>query len=92
MKGFTSLLFVAVLVSVVGCGSSEKTPSTSVDGVARKVRAAWSKEPSCRRPAGAAHWGCSIGSYHCRGVVTDRGSAISCLKPGAAVFFKVQPR
>jgi hypothetical protein len=91
MKGFTSLLFVTVLVSMVGCGSSERMPSTSGDGVARKVRAAWTKEPSCRRPRGASRWGCSVGSYHCQGVVADRGSSITCSKPGAAVFFKVQP-
>ena len=91
MKRFTPLLLVAVLVLAGGCGSSEKTTSPVVDGMARKVRAAWMKEPSCRRPMGASRWGCSVGSYRCRGVVTGRGSSISCLKPGGAVFFRVPP-
>lgn len=91
MKRFTALLLVTVLVLAVGCGSSEKTTSSKVDGTARKVRAAWTKEPSCRRPMGASHWACSVGSYRCRGVVTDRGSSIECSKPGAALFFRVPP-
>jgi hypothetical protein len=91
MRAFTALLLVTVLVLAGGCGSSERTTSTEVEGVARKVRAAWMKEPSCRQPAGASRWGCSVGSYRCRGVATDRGSSISCSKPGAAVFFKAEP-
>jgi len=87
------LPIVALLALLVGCGDSaeESTPSPvgSGDAVTREVRAAWARNPSCKPPKGASRWGCSVGSYRCQGVVTDRGWSISCSKPGRSIAFRV---
>jgi hypothetical protein len=84
-----TLLALALLP---GCGGdSTTTDSDSVGTRAPKVREAWERTPSCQRPDGASRWGCSVGSYRCQGVVTDRGWSISCAKPGKSVAFTVRP-
>jgi hypothetical protein len=95
MRLAASLLIVALLVLPAGCGDSvEETTSAPVengDVLTREVRAAWERNPSCKPPQGASRWGCSVDSYRCQGVVTDRGWSISCSKPGRSVGFTVRP-
>ena len=55
------------------------------------MRAAFVASPDCRPPDGASRWGCSVGSYRCQGVVTDRGWSVSCAKPGRSIAFRVRP-
>lgn len=91
---FAILALVALLSS--GCGGSddETTGAPAPPGAAaltQAVRAEWEHNPDCQRPAGASRWGCSVGSYRCQGVVSDRGWSISCSKPGRSVAFTVRP-
>jgi len=85
---------VVLLALLAGCGdSSEETtapaPARGSNALTREVRAAWERNPRCKRPPGASRWGCSVGSYRCQGVVTGRGLSISCAKPGRSVAFTV---
>ncbi|HEX5990603.1 MAG TPA: hypothetical protein VFY75_10375 [Solirubrobacterales bacterium] len=95
MRRLAPLLLVAVL-ALAGCGdSSEETSATAPleSGVdqAPDVRSAWEENPECERPQGASRWGCSVGSYRCQGVVSDRGWTISCSKRGQSIAFRVRP-
>lgn len=94
MRRLAPLLLVATLAMVAGCGgSSEETTTTSAPAkeVEGWVRTAFLANPGCKPPAGASRWGCSIGTYRCQGVVTDRGWSISCAKPGSSIAFTVRP-
>jgi len=86
-------IFVA-LALLAGCGDSgDDTTGASTDRAeapAKEARAAFLAEPSCRRPQGASRWGCSIESYRCQGVVTDRGWSVSCSQPGRSVAFVIR--
>jgi hypothetical protein len=77
-----------------GCGASESGPTTpqpAAGGASKQaIRAAWERNPGCRRPPGASRWACSVGAYRCLGVVTDRGWSIDCAKPGRSVAFTVR--
>jgi hypothetical protein len=89
------ILILVALALLAGCGSSSDgtTGSASTDRTeasGKEVRAAFLAEPSCRRPKGASRWGCSIDSYRCQGVVTDRGWSISCSQPGRSVAFVIR--
>lgn len=94
MRLATCLALVVVLALLGGCGeSSEETTAPSpvdADALTERVRAAWERNPSCKRPQGASRWGCSVGAYRCQGVVTDRGWSIGCAKPGQSVGFTVR--
>jgi hypothetical protein len=96
MRLATLLLTVASLSLLAGCGDTAEEPATapvgSGDAVAREVRSAWERNPDCGPPRGASRWACSVGSYRCQGVVTDRGWSISCSKPGRSIAFTVRPR
>ena len=83
---------LAAAALLAGCGDSTTTTAPDRAGdPAGAVRLAWERTPSCEHPAGASRWGCSVGSYRCQGVVTDRGWSISCAKPGKSVAFTVRP-
>lgn len=91
MRIAASIAIVATL-ALTGCGGSGDTTSGSAStdsakAPAREVRADFLAEPSCKRPPGASRWGCSIDSYRCQGVVTDRGWSISCSQPRRSVAF-----
>lgn len=92
MRSTAPLVLVLVLALLAGCGTSEDATTGPAGGGERtaEVRAAWEREPSCRRPAGASRWGCSVVSYRCQGVVSDRGWSISCARPGRSVAFTVR--
>jgi len=96
MRLATPIAIVVALALLAGCGGSDDgtTGGASTDRAqapAKEVRAAFLAEPSCRRPKGASRWGCSIDSYRCQGVVTDRGLSISCSQPGRSVAFVLRP-
>lgn len=92
-----ALLSIVVLVALAGCGESDGTTTDPIDRAetsaqkVERVRAAWERSESCRRPPGASRWGCSVDSYRCQGVVTGRGWSISCAKPGDSIAFRVEP-
>ncbi|HEX6782480.1 MAG TPA: hypothetical protein VF125_10685 [Solirubrobacterales bacterium] len=92
MRFAAPIAIVVALVLLVGCGGSDGetsgTPSTDrAEAPAREARAAFLGEAGCRRPPGASRWGCSIPSYRCQAVVTDRGWSVSCSRPGRSVAF-----
>lgn len=92
MRRLVPLLLVATLALVAGCGgSSEETSTAPAKEVEGWVRTAFLANPGCKPPAGASRWGCSVGTYRCQGVVTDRGWSISCAKPGSSIAFTVRP-
>lgn len=95
MRLATPIVILTLLAALAGCGSSEETtgaaPELPSGSSAAEVRRAWKQESSCRRPAGASRWGCSVGGYRCQSVVTDRGWSTSCSKPGRSVSFTVRP-
>lgn len=78
---------------LLGCGSGPTSTARPAPAGSSKqtIRAAWAQNPDCRHPRGASRWACTVGSYRCQGVVTDRGWSISCAKPGEAVAFTVRP-
>ena len=91
---FAILILVALLLG--GCGGSDGgTTSSSAPesgaAMTQAVRAEWEHNPDCQRPAGASRWGCSVGSYRCQSVVSDRGWSTSCSKPGRSIAFTVRP-
>ena len=86
------IAIVATLAMLAGCGgSSDETTSGPAVSSKQQVRAAWIAQPSCRHPAGASRWGCSVGPYRCQAVVTGRGWSVSCSKPGESIDFRVRP-
>jgi hypothetical protein len=94
MRIVASIAIVAAL-ALAGCGGSGDgtTGAASTDRAAptaKEARAEFLAEPSCQRPAGASRWGCSIDSYRCQAVVTDRGWSVSCSRPGRSVAFLVR--
>ncbi len=92
MRRLAPLLIVAVLALLAGCGdSSEDATTAPVQSTEQEVRSAFLANPDCEPPGGASRWGCSVGSYRCQGVVTDRGWSVSCAKPGRSIAFRVRP-
>lgn len=93
MRRFGPLLLVVLLTLFAGCGDSSEEATTAAPtmSVDQQVRAAFLAQPDCKPPAGASRWGCSVGSYRCQGVVTDRGWSVSCAKPGRSIAFRVRP-
>ncbi|HEU4738417.1 MAG TPA: hypothetical protein VFS54_04965 [Solirubrobacterales bacterium] len=93
MRRLVPLLIVIALALVAGCGdSSEETTTTSPPkSVEQWVRTAFLANPECERPGSASRWGCSVGTYRCQGVVTERGWSVSCAKPGSSIAFTVRP-
>jgi hypothetical protein len=92
MRSAAPIAIVAALALLAGCGDSggetSGAPGTDrTEAPAREARAAFLEEPGCRRPPGASRWGCSIPSYRCQAVVTDRGWSVSCSRPGRSVAF-----
>lgn len=81
-----------VAALLVGCGGSAETDVPGGGASTQAIRAAWEADPGCRRPRGASRWGCSVGSYRCQAVVTDRGWSVDCAMHGRSIGFTVPPR
>jgi hypothetical protein len=94
MRIALALTIVALCAVPAGCGSSDQATTSGLAGRAgpsgKEVRTAWEGNPACRRPRGASRWGCSVLSYRCLGVVTDRGWSISCSQPGRSIAFTIR--
>jgi len=91
----TLALIVVAAALLFGCGGSDDsttTPPAGGGGSTAEIRSAWEKEPACAHPQAASRWGCSVGSYRCQAVVSDRGWSVDCAKPGRSIAFTVPPR
>jgi hypothetical protein len=55
--------------------------------LARQVMYGWQQQSSCSSPPGASRVSCTTRSYRCTGTRTDRGTAVSCARPGRSVAF-----
>jgi hypothetical protein len=94
MRIAAPIAIVVALAVLAGCGGSSDGGTSSItatENPAGVTQAKWEHDPACDRPPGASRWGCSIGSYRCQAVVTDRGWSVSCARPGRSVAFLVQP-
>ena len=103
MRLATTLASPALAAALLfGCGGSGNSTTTTPDRAgkppasanpraAAKIRASWEASPACKHPQGASRWGCSVGSYRCQAVVTDRGWSVDCAKPGRSIAFTVKP-
>jgi len=58
-------------------------------GEAQRLALAWRRGENCQPGAGASRAGCSVGSYRCSAVRSDRGVAVNCTRPGHTVAFIV---
>jgi hypothetical protein len=103
MRLSTTFVFLSLAAALLGgCGGSGDSTSTTTHGVDKmskppasattEVRAEWVESPGCKHPQGASRWGCSVGSYRCQAVVTDRGWSVDCAKPGRSIAFTVKPQ
>jgi hypothetical protein len=104
MRLASTLAVLALAAALLfSCGGSSDSTATTPDRAGKppasakpagtaKVRASWESSPSCKHPQGASRWGCSVGSYRCQAVVTDRGWSVDCAKPGRSIAFTVKPR
>lgn len=59
---------------------------------ARQVMYGWRRQGSCFSPPGASRVSCTTRSYRCLGARTDRGTAVSCSRPGRSIAFVVKRR
>jgi hypothetical protein len=107
MRLATTLASLALAAALLfGCGGSDgsttsitttpdragKPPASANPPSTSRIRTSWETSPACKRPQGASRWGCSVDSYRCQAVVTDRGWSVDCAKPGRSIAFTVPPR
>ena len=84
------LALVALTTALLfGCGGSEDSTTlpqgANRGGAKAEVRAQWEESPACAHPQGASRWGCSVGSYRCQAVVSDRGWSVEVAIPWASM-------
>jgi hypothetical protein len=73
------------------CGVREALRATGVScAQARRVMYGWRQRGSCSSPPGASRVSCTTGSYRCLGAHTERGTAVSCSRPGRSIAFVVK--
>lgn len=72
-----------------GAGAKAKLRATGLPCTeALGLVAAWERADGCAPAAGASRSACEItGGYRCLSVVTDRGVAVSCARPGRSIAF-----
>jgi hypothetical protein len=58
---------------------------------ARQVMYGWQQQGSCSSPPSASRVSCTARSYRCIGARTERGTAVSCARPGRSIAFIVKP-
>jgi hypothetical protein len=57
---------------------------------ARQVMYGWQQRGSCSSPRGASRVSCTTHTYRCTGARTERGTAVSCARPGRSIAFVVK--
>jgi hypothetical protein len=71
-----------------GAAGVEGLRAASVDcGTAERVMRRWTKHRSCALAAGASRGSCSLGVFRCQAVAAERGTAVSCARPGGDIAF-----
>ena len=74
---------------VVSCGNGLR--ATEVDcGTARTTMKRWSTTSSCALAATESRGSCALDGFRCQAVSADRGTAVSCARPGGDVTFLVK--
>jgi hypothetical protein len=58
-------------------------------GEGQRLALAWRHGSACQLGPGASRAGCSVGSYRCSAVRSDRGVAVNCARPGHTIAFTV---
>lgn len=77
-----------VVACMEGAAEVEGLRVTAIDcGTADRIMRRWEKHRSCALPEGASRGSCSLGSFRCQTVKTDRGTAVSCARPGGDIAF-----
>jgi hypothetical protein len=56
-------------------------------GEAKAVLLAWQRNDGCVGSQGISHIACTVRSYRCIATRTERGSSVSCSRPGRSVAF-----
>jgi hypothetical protein len=69
-------------------GDAEALRATGIScDRARQVMYGWRQKGSCSSPPGASRVSCTTHAYRCTGARTDRGTAVSCSRPGRSIAF-----
>jgi hypothetical protein len=77
-----------VVVCEAGAAGLEAMHAAGVDcGLARRVVGQWSRNRDCALGAGDSRGSCSLRGFRCQATRTDRGTAVSCARPGGDVSF-----
>ena len=52
----------------------------------------WGRRGGCALGKGESRGSCSLGGFRCQAVRVDRGTAVSCARPGGDVSFVAKSR
>lgn len=76
-----------------GAGAKARLRATGIPcSAALGLTKAWEQAKDCAPVSGASRSSCDIaGGYRCLSVVTDRGIAVSCARPGRSIAFTAKP-
>ncbi len=82
---------------VVSCGMTTggmaQLRATMVDcGTARQMMMRWGRRGGCALGKSESRGSCSLGGFRCQAVRVDRGTAVSCARPGGDVSFVAKSR
>jgi hypothetical protein len=62
--------------------------ATAVDcASARKVMKGWESTHTCALAKGESRGACTVSGFRCQAVQVDKGTSVSCARPGEAVAF-----
>lgn len=56
----------------------------------RQVMLGWQRAEGCGLINGASRGACAVRSYRCLATRTDRGTSVSCSRPGRSVAFRAE--
>jgi hypothetical protein len=77
-----------VAVCETGAAGVEALHASALDcGLARRVVGQWSRNRDCALGAGDSRGSCSLRGFRCQATRTDRGTTVSCARPGGDVSF-----
>lgn len=82
---------------VVSCGMTTggmaQLRATMIDcGTARQMMMRWGRRAGCALGKSESRGSCSLGGFRCQAVRVDRGTAVSCARPGGDVSFVAKSR